>query len=137
MCTNYRDCVVVLRTPLYNGKLIFKFIPVPESYKHLYRTCLRSIFVFVFVLLSGSFSAIAAPDGKALFMSNCASCHNPLKDATGPALQNIDKSFPSKEWGYNWIHNSSAVIASGDKTAVDIYNKFNHTQMTAFPQLST
>ena len=70
-------------------------------------------------------------------MSNCASCHNPLKDATGPALQNIDKTFPTKEWGYNWVHNSAAVIASGDKTAVDIYNKFNKTAMTPFPQLST
>jgi mono/diheme cytochrome c family protein len=90
----------------------------------------------IFVLLC-NIQAIAAPDGKALFMSNCASCHNPLKDATGPALQNIDKTFPSKEWGYNWVHNSAAVIASGDKTAVDIYNKFNKTAMTPFPQLST
>ena len=69
-------------------------------------------------------------------MSNCASCHNPLKDATGPALQNIDKTFPDKEWGYKWVHNSSALIAAGDPTAVAIFNKFNKTQMTAFPQLS-
>jgi mono/diheme cytochrome c family protein len=90
----------------------------------------------IILLVVSSFHAGAAPDGKALFNSNCASCHNPLKDATGPALQNIDKSFPSKDWGYNWVHNSSSVIASGDATAVAIYNKFNHTQMTAFPQLS-
>jgi len=69
-------------------------------------------------------------------MSNCASCHNPLKDATGPALQNIDKSFPDKEWGYKWVHNSSALVAAGDPTAVAIFTKFNKTQMTAFPQLS-
>ncbi|NDC41194.1 MAG: cytochrome C, partial [Chitinophagia bacterium] len=80
---------------------------------------------------------MAAPDGKALFSSNCASCHNPLKDATGPALKNIDKTFPSKEWGYKWIHNSAALIASGDKTANEIFNKYNKTQMTAFPQLTT
>jgi len=48
----------------------------------------------------------------------------------------MDKSFPTKEWGYNWVHNSSAVIASGDKTANDIYTKFNKTEMTHFPQLS-
>jgi cytochrome c551/c552 len=87
-------------------------------------------------LLLGNVPAIAAPDGKALFMSNCASCHNPLKDATGPALQNIDKTFPDKEWGYKWVHNSSALIAAGDPTAVAIFNKFAKTQMTAFPQLS-
>jgi len=88
-------------------------------------------------LLIANISAKAAPDGKALFMSNCASCHNPLKDATGPALQNIDKSFPSKQWGYDWVHNSSALIAKNDPTAVAIFTKFNKTQMTAFPQLST
>ena len=68
-------------------------------------------------------------------MSNCASCHNPLKDATGPALQNVDKTFPTKDWVYNWVHNSDAVIASGDKFAIDIYTKFNKTAMTHFPQL--
>ncbi len=102
----------------------------------MYRICFRGIFTLVTVLLLGHVTAFADPDGKALFMSNCASCHNPLKDATGPALQNIDKSFPDKEWGYNWVHNSAKVIASGDKTANDIYNKFNKTAMTAFPQLS-
>ena len=110
---------------------------MPESILQLFRMFSRSAFAVLFALLLLNNSAIAAPDGKALFQSNCASCHNPLKDATGPALQNIDKTFPSKEWGYNWIHNSSAVIASGDKTANDIYAKFNKTQMTAFPQLKT
>jgi len=109
---------------------------VPESLKSMYRLCSRGIFQIVFVLLLGHVTAFAAPDGKALFMSNCASCHNPLKDATGPALQNIDKTFPSKDWVYGWVHNSAAVIASGDKTANDMYNKFNKTAMTAFPQLS-
>ncbi len=69
-------------------------------------------------------------------MSNCASCHNPLKDATGPALKGIRSTFPDKEWGYKWVHNSSALIAANDPTAVAIYNKFAKTQMTAFPQLS-
>ncbi|GAA4464843.1 c-type cytochrome [Nemorincola caseinilytica] len=80
--------------------------------------------------------AIAAPDGKALFMSNCASCHNPLKDATGPALKGINATFPSKQWGYDWVHNSAKLIAAGDKTAVDIYNKYNKAAMTPFPQLT-
>ena len=108
---------------------------MPESILQLFRICSRSAFAVIFALLLISNSATAAPDGQALFKANCASCHNPLKDATGPALQNIDKTFPSKEWGYNWIHNSAAVIASGDKTAVDIYNKFNKAAMTAFPNL--
>ncbi len=103
----------------------------------LYRICSRGAFAFIFFLLLCNFSATAAPDGKALFMSNCASCHNPLKDATGPALKDIDKSFPSKQWGYDWIHNSAKLIAAGDKDALAIFNKFNKTAMTPFPQLST
>lgn len=103
----------------------------------LFRMCSRSIFTFLIALLLCNVTATAAPDGKALFMSNCASCHNPLKDATGPALQNIDKTFPSKEWGYDWIHNSAKLIAAGDPTAVAIFNKYNKTAMTAFPQLTT
>jgi len=103
----------------------------------MYRKIARSTIIIFVALLLSNFSALAAPDGKALFQSNCASCHNPLKDATGPALKNIDKTFPDKEWGYKWIHNSSALVAAGDPTAVAIFNKFNKTQMTAFPQLST
>src|SRR4051812_45421800 len=82
------------------------------------------------------FFCFSRTGGKAFFQSNCASCHNPLKDATGPALKNIDKTLPSKDWLHDWVHNSSKLIASGDKAANDIYNKFGKTQMTAFPQLS-
>jgi predicted CXXCH cytochrome family protein len=102
----------------------------------MYRICSRGVFALVFILLLGNNAAIAAPDGKALFMSNCASCHNPLKDATGPALKGINATFPTKEWGYDWVHNSAKLIAAGDKTAVDIYTKFNKTPMTPFPSLT-
>ncbi len=135
MCFKFDLCVVVLPSLSYKVKLIFKFILVPESILQLFRICSRSAIAVLFALFLLNNSAIAAPDGKALFQANCASCHNPLKDATGPALKNINQTFPSKEWGYNWVHNSAALIAAGDKTAVEIYNKFNKAAMTAFPQL--
>lgn len=103
----------------------------------MYRRIAASAFAFVIALFLSISSAHAAPDGKALFQSNCASCHNPLKDATGPALKGVDGRVPSKEWLYNWVHNSSAVVASGDKYANDLFNKWQKAQMTAFPQLST
>jgi cytochrome c551/c552 len=121
---------------LYKGKLIFKFIPVPESLKPMFRICCRGIFSFFAVLLLCNVSAIAAPDGKALFMSNCASCHNPLKESTGPALQNIRGSLPGDGWVYKWVHNSSALVQAGDKEALRVFNKYNKTQMTAFPALT-
>src|SRR5579871_3653595 len=102
----------------------------------LIRIRLRSLFAFVIILLLCNNHAIAAPDGKALFMSNCASCHNPLKDATGPALQNVDQHAHGKEWIYKWVHNPPAMIASGDPHAKELQTKFG-AMMTAFPQPST
>lgn len=134
----FRYSVVVLPSLSYKVKLIFKFILVSESIMKLFRIYSRSAFALILslLLLGNSSSVMAAPDGAALFKANCASCHNPLKDATGPALKGISATFPSKEWGYKWVRNSAALINAGDKDAVAIYNKFNKTQMTAFPQLS-
>lgn len=102
----------------------------------LIRKIAKSALSLFVILLLSNFSAFAAPDGQAIFKANCASCHNPLKDATGPALQGVDKRVPSKEWLYKWVKNPAATIASGDKYANDIYNKWGKTQMTAFPNLS-
>ncbi len=104
----------------------------------MFQKIARSSFALVIALIfSISAFAQAAPDGKALFSANCASCHNPLKESTGPALKNIDKTLPSKQWIYDWVHNSSAMIQKGDAEAVRIYKKYAGTAMTAFPQLST
>ncbi|MBK7692718.1 MAG: c-type cytochrome [Bacteroidetes bacterium] len=94
------------------------------------------ILLLVFLVFQ-TINATAAPDGKALFQANCASCHNPYKDATGPALNGMDSRVPSKEWLYKWVKNSATVIASGDKYANDLYNKWNKTAMTEFPSLTT
>lgn len=102
----------------------------------LFRKIVKSALSLIVILLLSNFSAAAAPDGKAIFQSNCASCHNPLKDATGPHLQGVDGRVPSKEWIHNWVHNSAGVIASGDKYANDLFNKWGKTAMTAFPNLS-
>lgn len=89
----------------------------------------------IFTILS--VGSVSAQDGKALFQANCASCHNPIKDATGPALKGVDKRVPSKEWLHDWVHGSAKLIASGDKYANEIYAKWNKTAMTAFPNLTT
>lgn len=102
----------------------------------LIRNIAKSALSLFAVLLLSQFTASAAPDGQAIFKANCASCHNPLKDATGPALKGVDARVPSKEWLYKWVKNSAAVIASGDKYANDIYTKWNKTAMTGFSNLS-
>lgn len=136
MCINFRHCVVVLHTLELKGTLIFKFISVLVTIKPILRKIAHSTFAILIAILACASTANAQPDGKALFMSNCASCHNPIKDATGPALKGVDERVPSKEWLYEWIHNSAAVIASGDEYANNIYKEWNKTAMTAFPNLS-
>lgn len=97
--------------------------------------CKAHTLLLIFLLFS-AFSLQAAPDGKALFQANCASCHSVFKDATGPKLRGVTGRVPSKDWIYSWIKNSSSVVNSGDKYAVEVFNKWNKTAMTPFPSLS-
>ena len=93
------------------------------------------------VLLSLCFSlAVNAqePDiqkGKSLFNANCAACHKLKKRAVGPALAGVSAKY-DKEWLYSWIKNSTAMVKSGDAQAVAIYEEYNGSVMTSFPQLS-
>lgn len=73
--------------------------------------------------------------GKELFNSNCASCHKRYKRSTGPALHGVT-DIKDREWIISWVHNSTAVLESGDAYAKKIYEEFNETPMTHFPQLS-
>ena len=73
--------------------------------------------------------------GKALFNANCAACHALDKKMTGPALRGVTARH-ARDWFYPWIANSSAMIKSGDADAVKIFNEYNKSVMTAFPQLS-
>jgi mono/diheme cytochrome c family protein len=75
-------------------------------------------------------------EAQAIFQANCASCHNPLKDATGPALSGSLARVPSREWLVKWIHNPTKLIQEKDAYAIAIYEKWNKTSMTAFPNLS-
>lgn len=104
------------------------------------RVHIRILTVFLFTTLCALFAAPHAAsaqeiDGKTLFQTNCASCHHPLKDGTGPALQGVGNRVPSQEWLYKWVKNSGAVIASGDAYANKIYNDWGKTAMTAFQSL--
>jgi cytochrome c2 len=101
---------------------------------------LKLIAFFAFSLVS--FQIIAEPnldEGKTLFKNNCASCHNKnmKDDLTGPALGGVQARWEGREeLLYSWIRNSSAVIASGDAYAVNLYSKWNNSVMTAFPNLT-
>jgi mono/diheme cytochrome c family protein/preprotein translocase subunit SecG len=81
----------------------------------------------------GGASALGdATAGQALYEANCVSCHSPGADVVvGPGLKGILERR-SIEWLIPWVKNSQAVIASGDKYAVDLFNKYNKAVMTSF-----
>jgi mono/diheme cytochrome c family protein len=69
--------------------------------------------------------------GKSLFKSNCAACHNPKSDGTGPALLGVTqrwnaagsyKGKTGKQWLYAWIHNWNDVVDAGYKYGLDMKN---------------
>lgn len=77
-----------------------------------------------------------AAKGEKLFKDNCAQCHAATNEQiVGPGLAGIE-SRKDIAWLKKWINNPMGVVASGDKYAVELFNKFNKTQMTAFPNFT-
>jgi mono/diheme cytochrome c family protein len=71
--------------------------------------------------------------GEKIFKNNCAACHAYDNNVVvGPGLKGIEER-KDYAWIKSWINNPAAVIASGDDYANKLYEKFNKTQMTAFP----
>lgn len=75
-------------------------------------------------------------NGKALFQTNCASCHSIKKVLTGPALAGVLQRIPDRKIIYKWVHNPPAVLKSGDPYFNGLKKKFDNLVMTAFPELS-
>jgi mono/diheme cytochrome c family protein len=98
------------------------------------------VFVFAFINFTSSAQEIstdpaAIKAGQGLFNANCKACHAVKRKLVGPALGGVQDRVPSIQWIKNFVHNSSAVIKSGDDYAVKLYNENNKTQMTAFTSL--
>lgn len=68
--------------------------------------------------------------GKALFKANCASCHKPDKDFTGPTLAGATSRY-SREWLYRFIRNPAAMVET-DPIAKALFKKWKPTVMTGF-----
>lgn len=99
-----------------------------------------SILVLLFTFQLASAQQIptepeAIANGESLFNANCKTCHRVHQKLVGPALANVYDRAPSIDWVKRFIRNSAAVIASGDEYAVNLYNEYNKTQMTAFTGL--
>jgi mono/diheme cytochrome c family protein len=80
-------------------------------------------------------NTVTAQDGKTLFNTNCASCHQVHKNSTGPALAGVEGRWETKEKLYSWIKNSAAFLKTGDAYANKLYLEYNKTAMNQFPNL--
>ena len=74
--------------------------------------------------------------GKVLFYNKCASCHNPMKDGTGPAFCGFEERG---NWGnrnelYKWIRNPAKYVSQDPYTNQLL--KTYGSMMPGFPDLS-
>lgn len=103
------------------------------SLQRITRLCFSILIVF-----AGFFTgtSVKAQDGKVLFQTNCASCHQVHKKLTGPALAGVEERWPNKKNLYAWIRNSAAFLKTGDAYANNLYNEYNKVAMNQFPGLT-
>ena len=109
-------------------------------HNRLITTILRSFTFFLFFAFNQSsysqdIDEVRQKEGKNLFKSQCASCHKLERKLVGPALGGIE-SRRENDWLKAWIKNNAALRASGDADAIAVYEEYNGSAMTAFPQLS-
>jgi cytochrome c551/c552 len=83
-------------------------------------------------------SVFAGPveDGKAIFMTRCAACHNVNKAMTGPALAGIHERR-TEDWIIKFVRSSQSMVKAGDKDANALFEKFNRVPMPDHPDLTT
>ena len=74
-------------------------------------------------------------EGKTIFSTRCAGCHNVNKTLTGPALAGVDQRR-SIEWIVNFVHSSQSMVKSGDKQALALFEQFNRIPMPDHPDLT-
>jgi cytochrome c551/c552 len=103
------------------------------------KVALKHLSALLFSLLIIAVSVSSAQDaaaGKAIFMSKCASCHNVLKKATGPALAGLEERH---KWADHqellaWINNPAAYMAK-DPYTQGLKAEYG-SMMTAFPDIT-
>lgn len=76
--------------------------------------------------------------GKMIFLGKCGNCHNIFKDATGPALRNVQNRGPWRNPAnlLAWLRNPPRFFYTpGGKYINELKNNFNNTIMTGFADI--
>lgn len=93
------------------------------------------ILIFSFFVFS-SINNVSAQDGKALYLSKCAACHQLMKDGTGPALMNLEERGKWSDHNeiVKWAQNPTAYMAN-DSYTQGLKAKFGSV-MQSFPDIT-
>ena len=96
----------------------------------------RLTILFFSLFVFSTINSVSAQDGKTLFMGKCASCHNPIKDGTGPALGGVEQRHKWADHNeiVKWAHNPTAYMTN-DPYTQGLKAKFG-SMMQAFPDLT-
>src|SRR6478735_11944803 len=103
---------------------------------HARMTAKTFIFNILLLTVVSLTNVLNAQDGKALFMSNCASCHGVNKALVGPALMGVEERIPDKKLLHDWIRNNNKVLASGNVYFNNLFAQYNKAPMNMFPNFS-
>lgn len=117
-----------------------------KSFKTTIIACILLIFEYSFVACntggeSGSkrnahrLDSAMIAKGEALFEGNCITCHNFRQDGIGPQLSGIAGKV-SAAWLHAFIKDPAGMIASGDKYAVALHQKYK-AMMPGFSMLKS
>ena len=96
----------------------------------------QGLYFFIFMLAYATMAiANPVPEGKTIFTSRCAACHNVNKKLTGPALAGVDQRHEI-DWIIRFVQSSQTVIKGGDAKAIALYETFNKITMPDHPDLT-
>lgn len=90
----------------------------------IYRKLLLVLFMYSGLLSTAS----ANPEGEKLFTTLCKACHHLEMRLVGPPLKGVGQRH-DEEWLLKFIRSAGTVIASGDQTAIDLFNTYNKVPM--------
>jgi len=100
------------------------------------RTTIVGAALAAFATFALSARPAAAFDAKKVFNSRCTACHTFGKGIkVGPDLKGVN-ARRKRPWLLTFVRGSSKVIASGDKTATDLFRTFKQQRMPDWSDLS-
>lgn len=77
----------------------------------------------------------SASDGKALYETNCGSCHHLKGNATAPSLAFLS-SRRDQRWLYAFTRRCDLLLWRGDPYTCFLFNRYKKTSMPLFPNLT-